>query len=141
MLTGFRHSGHKWWAIGLSAIAFGMVHFFLQQKVSATFLGLLIGFLAVQTGSLVPCMVFHAIYNGLALTAEKFVSGIRGNGIDESSWSLLLRSDEASMFQPGVLVVCLVGVVGLCYWLQRIVYRRTEEEALQEIRDRQLVGA
>jgi len=141
VLSGLRHLGHKWWAIGLSAVAFGMVHFFLQQKISAAAVGMVLGYLAVQTGSLIPCMVFHALYNGLALTADRFSKILTEGSWADSPWKWLLQTEGDSMFQPWVLAACLLGAMALFWWLHRLAYRRTEEEQLQEVRDRQLAGA
>lgn len=141
VLSGLRHLGHKWWAIGLSAVAFGMVHFFLQQKISAVAVGMVIGYLAVQTGSLVPCMVFHAIYNSLGLYAERLGKMLTDESLVDSQWNWLLEIDGDSLFQPWALATCLLGVMALLWWLDRLAYHRTEEEQLQEVRDRQLAGA
>jgi sodium transport system permease protein len=141
VLSGLRHLGHKWWAICFSAVAFGMVHFFLQQKISAAAVGMVLGYLAVQTGSLIPCMVFHALYNGLALTADRFSKILTEGSLAESPWKWLLQTEGDSMFQPWVLAACLLGAMALFWWLHRLAYHRTEEEQLQEVRDRQLAGA
>src|SRR5262249_10114566 len=68
VLSGLRHLGSKRWAIGLTAIFFGIAHGMIQQSISAAVLGLVLGYIAVQTGSLVPCMLFHMTYNGLGFT-------------------------------------------------------------------------
>ena len=52
ILSGFRHMGHRWRAIVFSAVFFGMTHGVLQQSLIACFVGVVIGVLAVQTGSL-----------------------------------------------------------------------------------------
>lgn len=140
VLSGLRHLGHKWWAIGISAIAFGMVHFFLQQKISAAVVGVVLGFLAVQTGSLVPAMVFHALYNSLQLIAERFGTGLTEEAIVDSPLRWVLRPEGKGMFQPWALAGCLLGVIALCWCLHRMPYRRTDEETLQEVRERQLAG-
>ena len=67
ILSGLRHLGNKWWAIGLSAVFFGFTHSVIQQSLAATVLGLVIGYVAVQTGSLIPCILFHFTYNGLGI--------------------------------------------------------------------------
>ena len=141
VLSGLRHLGHKWWAIALSALAFGMVHFFLQQKISAAAVGMVIGYLAVQSGNLIPCMVFHALYNGLALASERLGKIMSSESLVESPWRWLLQIEGDGMFQPWVLAACLLGVTALIWWLHRQAYHRTEEEQLQEVRDRQLAGA
>jgi len=67
ILSGFRRVGHKWRAIIYSALFFGITHGMLQQSLSACVLGVVIGFLAVQSKSLLPCMVFHLVHNTLVV--------------------------------------------------------------------------
>ena len=142
VLSGLRHLGHKWWAISISAIAFGMAHFILQQKVSAAAVGLVIGFLAVQTGSLVPCMIFHAIFNSLTLVTAKFAANFEQQVHDYPLLGNILRTDGQGLFQPGMMVACFLGATAVLWWLHRLPYRRTQEEKRQEALDhQQLAGA
>ncbi|MCH2115271.1 MAG: CPBP family glutamic-type intramembrane protease [Pirellulales bacterium] len=140
VLSGLRHVGHKWWAIGLSAIAFGMVHPILQQQIAAAAAGVVLGYLAVQTGSLLLCILFHAIYNGLGLLQYRQLADL-GDNISESRWSWVLSESGPLVFQAWVLVVALAGSGALLWWLHCLPYQRTAEEQLQEARDRQFVGA
>ena len=141
ILSGLRHLGHKWWAIGLSAIAFGLAHFFLQQKISAAAVGVIIGVLAVQTGSLIPCIVFHALYNSLSIGMGYLARQFSPEALGDSPWQLIVRNKDSLSFQPIFLLVCAAVVVAILRWLHRAPYRRTDEEQLQEARDRQLTGA
>jgi len=140
ILSGLRHVGHKWWAIGLSSIAFGLVHPFLQQQLAAAAVGLVIGYLAVQTGSLLLCMLFHAIYNGLALAFSDQL-GSAEQPPAESSLGWLLSGNSFFVFNPLVLLGTAVGAGTILWWLHRLPYQRTKEEQLQEARERGLVSA
>lgn len=53
-------------AIVLSALLFGLAHFNPVQMVFAFVLGLLLGWMYWRTRSLVPCIVFHVLNNGLS---------------------------------------------------------------------------
>ncbi len=69
---GFILSGLIRWlkplnAVAVTAVLFGAMHGLLQQSVVATFTGLFLGCLALRTGSLWPCIVYHATHNGLTL--------------------------------------------------------------------------
>jgi sodium transport system permease protein len=142
ILSGLRHLGHKWWAISLSAIAFGMAHFILQQKISAAAVGLVIGLIAVQTGSLIPCMIFHAIFNSLTLLTARLAVGIDQAVEKYPFLQNIVRTDNQGLFQPWVMVTCLAGTAVAIWWLHRLPYRRTDEERLQEALDhQQLAGA
>ncbi len=142
VLSGLRHLGHKWWAISISAIAFGMAHFILQQKISAAAVGLVIGLLAVQTGSLVPCMVFHAIFNSLTLAVAKLAKDFDQLVVKYPVLKNIFRMDDEGLFQTWVMVACALGAAVAIWWLHRLPYRRTREEQLQEALDHQeMVGA
>ncbi len=52
-------------AIALSSAFFGLIHGDPFQGLGAMMLGGFLGFLAWRTGSLFPCMVAHAVQNGL----------------------------------------------------------------------------
>ncbi len=77
ILSGLRHMGSKWGAIVISSLLFGVTHGILQQSISATLVGIVIGYVAVQTGSLLPGIAFHLVYNALGLSA---LLGSRGTG-------------------------------------------------------------
>ena len=140
VLSGLRHIGHKWWAIGLSAIAFGIVHPILQQQLAAAAVGVVIGYLAIQTGSLLPCILFHAVYNGIALSMSDMLSNTE-TPIEGSAWAWIFWEDGALMFHPAVLAISTLGSAAVLWWLHRLPYQHTQEEQLQEARDRQFVGA
>jgi sodium transport system permease protein len=142
VLSGFRHLGHKWWAIGLSAVAFGMVHMFLQQKISATLMGFVLGYVAVQTSSIWPCILLHAVHNSLQLTIPKLAEYAEQN--PQSAVAGLVGGSEPLLYQPAALIVCGVGAAAILWGLHGVSYRRTAEEQLEEARQRQdspMVGA
>lgn len=142
VLSGLRHLGHKWWAIAISAVAFGMAHFILQQKISAAAVGLIIGLLAVQTGSLVPCMLFHAVFNGLIVGTATFAGTIDAFVAKNPVLENVVRTDGKGFFQPWFIGACLAGAAIACWWLHRLPYSPTKEERLQEALDnQQLAGA
>jgi sodium transport system permease protein len=63
ILSGFLRSARPGIAIVLTSIAFGVMHMIPQQVFNATLLGLILGLFAVRSGSLLPAMVFHFLYN------------------------------------------------------------------------------
>ncbi|MCA9231941.1 MAG: CPBP family intramembrane metalloprotease [Planctomycetales bacterium] len=140
VLSGLRHIGHKWWAIGLSAIAFGVVHPILQQQIAAAAVGVALGYLAIQTGNLLPCMLFHAIYNGLGISVGKLAEET-GETAVQSQFGWLLGGSEITIFQPWVLLVSVLGTALVLWWLHRLPYQHTKEEQLHEAREQQYAGA
>jgi len=126
ILSGFRQGGATWRAIVLSAIFFGLTHSILQQSLVAAAVGVVIGYLAVRTESIVPAMVFHFVHNTLAATA---VSVSRYVTDRWPALECLLRpgTEDGQVFRwPAVLAGGLAAVAILA-WFHRLP--RTSEIA------------
>lgn len=67
ILSGCQSLGSNFKAILISSILFGLAHSILQQSIITFFLGCLIGFIAVRTKSLIPCILYHFIHNGISV--------------------------------------------------------------------------
>lgn len=130
ILSGLRHMGHKWRAIVISSIFFGLAHALLQQSIGAALVGMVLGYLAVQCGSLLPPILYHMLHNGLALS----ISRVTPELIEK--WPLLrmLYVDEEGtlVYRWPVVVVGAIVAAAILYWLQRRPYVRTAEERLEE---------
>ena len=75
ILTGMRQpSGgqreRRWRAIVVSSLFFALAHGILQQQISAFFLGLVLGYIAYQTQSVWPAVLFHLTHNTTACLAH-----------------------------------------------------------------------
>jgi sodium transport system permease protein len=143
VLSGLRRLGHKWWAIAISAAAFGAIHMILQQKFAAAAVGLVIGYLAVQTGHLVPCILFHAVHNTLALSVGQIGERAVASAPD-GLLARLLGGETPLVYHPVSVALCGACAAAILWRLHYVPYRRTAEEQLEETRQRQdssLVGA
>jgi sodium transport system permease protein len=146
ILSGLRHVGHKWWAIGLSAVFFGIAHTVVQQSLAAAALGLVIGYVAVQTTSLVPAILFHATYNSIMLGLALAPQMVRQFA---DKWpaigALLVDSPDAGvMYRLPVVAVAGVLSLAILAWFHRLPYLATREEELSDARalqSQQLVGS
>lgn len=135
ILSGLRHLGSKWWAISLTAVFFGLIHGLVQQSLSAAVLGLVIGYVAVQTGSLVPCMLFHATYNGLGFASALLPQWLE----DRPAFGALLRQSEPGslLYTWPVIALCSIMAIWPILWLRRLPYQATREEQISDARSRQ----
>jgi sodium transport system permease protein len=135
VLSGLRHLGSKWWAIGLSAMFFGIAHMVLQQSIAAAALGLVLGYLAVQTGNLVPCIAFHLTYNTLTLATPK----LHELAERQPMLSSLFRqpAPDEIVYNWPIVVVCSVAALAVLAWFQRLPYQATKEEQISDARARQ----
>lgn len=82
-------------AIVVSAVMFGISHGILQQSISATVMGLLLGWISLRTGSVLPGMLIHVTNNAMSVSLGR---------IAESSWGgaeLFLKSTATDLqYQP-----------------------------------------
>jgi sodium transport system permease protein len=131
ILSGLRHMGHKWTAIIISSVFFAAAHALFQQSIVACVVGLVLGFIAVQTGSLLPCILFHAVHNSMAVLVQKFLTGA-GEQAHWTAWLVRDASAEGQLYHWPVIVVSVLAGAGILYWFHRLPYARTPEESLQE---------
>jgi hypothetical protein len=69
VLVGLLRS--RWWGIAAASLAFGFVHLSQPHAVPAlVLLGVLIGYVFERTGSLLPAVVIHVLFNGKTLIWE-----------------------------------------------------------------------
>jgi sodium transport system permease protein len=72
------HKLSRNWAVIVSALLFGLMHVLttnvlaLERFLPTTFLGLILGWIAMRTGSIWPGMLLHALHNGLLLSMSRF---------------------------------------------------------------------
>lgn len=135
ILSGLRHMGHKWWAIAISSLIFGVTHMLLQQSIVACVVGAVIGYIAVQSGSIFPAMVFHFTHNGLLMALVKLE---KSDFIKNISLPL---GDGSEFIYKWWLVGVGCVVAGIIFALfAGLRYSKTEEEALQEAIEHQAAG-
>ncbi len=133
ILSGLRRSGRKWGAILLSSVFFGITHGILQQSITACIFGALIGYLAVQTGSLLPGILFHLAHNSLSFTVGRTITEITTHpGL---MWMVREVKDDGYTYSWAVVAASAALAVGLLFWLHRLPYQATDEEKLLEARD------
>jgi sodium transport system permease protein len=73
----------------ISAILFGVFHEVLTpgRFLASTFLGLVLGWVRLRTGSVVPCMVLHVVFNSVLLSVSYYEDELtaRGWGMEEQA--------------------------------------------------------
>ena len=131
ILSGFRHLGHKWRAIILDQHLFRRDPPVLQQSLVASLLGVVLGYLAVQSGSILPGMVFHVVHNSLAvLVPQQIPAWLPSHpGL---TWVVSSAEEGQCQFTPLSLVLSAALSIAILVWLGRLPYARTKEESLQE---------
>ena len=134
ILSGFGQGGRLGVAIVLSSLAFGIIHMIPQQVFNASLLGLVLGLLAIRSGSLLPGIVFHLIFNSLAVlhgqgTAHLIEAKPDWLSSDIVRWLLLVDLENDSIrynFLP--LVVCAV----IAFFAIRGLIRMPQQNVAEE---------
>ena len=95
------------------------MHMIPQQVFNAALMGLVLGTLAVRSNSLVPCIVFHFLNNGLGVLHGRF-------GVEwyETALPTILFTVEDGVlhYRWPTLVVCFALAAPLLTWLFRPLY-------------------
>jgi sodium transport system permease protein len=138
ILSGFRHFGRKWRAILFSAVFFGLAHGLLQQSLIAFVVGTVIGYIAVQTGSIWPCMAFHLVNNSIGVFISRVTPEV------QEQYPILLTlfgatGENGAIYSwPVVLVTGLLSLAILAWFFLLPVAKSAEElerEQIARIRD------
>lgn len=95
-------------AIVISSIMFGLMHLNVSQCFYATFIGLIIGFVASSSGSIFPAMILHFMNNFMNVYVSYAVSG---------NWlgGKLINSISNSIYNLGGVLGTLVTILFLIF--------------------------
>jgi sodium transport system permease protein len=144
ILSGFRHLGRRWMAIVLSSVFFGVTHGILQQSLFTCVLGMLIAYVAVQTRSILPGILFHVTHNGLMIAAVQAAAWASVPREGLALWpAWFVHSALGAAHEPGwlyhwvsVAVFAFLAALLIRAFAQ-LPHEKTEEERLQEALGRQ----
>jgi sodium transport system permease protein len=139
ILSGLRRMGHKWGAIVLTAVFFGLAHGLLQQSLAACAVGVLIGYVVVKTGSLWPGVLYHFMHNGLSVLHGRVTPELLDS--QPTLRLILIPGGEAGEYTYSLPATIVAGLLaaGVLWWFKSLPYRRSDEERLQEALDHQTV--
>lgn len=119
ILTGFCGNGRTRLAIALSALTFGVMHMIPQQVFNATLLGIVLGLIAIRSNSLLPGVVFHFLFNSMAVVRER-VSVQLANGhaedFGQSVWSSFAILGEGGLRYTWLTLVISGAAASACLW-------------------------
>jgi sodium transport system permease protein len=118
VLSGLRESGHTWRAILVSSVFFGLAHAFLvQQTISAMIFGVLLGYLAVRSGSLLCTVLFHFIHNTLMFGLSKF--GKEAMTQEWAKWFVDTSAGEEFTYRPTTVILAAIGALAALWWFRK----------------------
>jgi len=140
ILSGLRHIGNRRHAVIIASIFFAMSHgTAVQQAINAGLLGLLLGYLAVQSGNIFAGMSYHITHNAAALVLPGFVAGWLAQQ-DHKHWSWIATFAEDGSFtgyHPFIVAAGIIVAGAILRRFAKLSASLTYEEELSEaIRER-----
>ena len=118
ILSGLERQHRTRSAILLSALMFGFLHVLMslfQQLFNATLLGIVLGLLAVRSGSVWPGIVFHFLNNGMAVARGESCSSRRRGDSSVVGW--IYRNPADGLYHGVWVVAGVLLSCGLLYSL------------------------
>ena len=130
ILSGCGSLGNNRRAIVVSAVFFGLAHGMLQHSIGTFFMGLVLGYLVVRSGSLLPGMVFHFLNNAMLVLAAKVTPEL----IDRfPTLGLLVHpTSQGVTYQWPVYLFGGVTSLALLGWFAWFPEAKTAEEVLRK---------
>lgn len=95
-------------AIFVSSLLFGLTHANLGQFLFTTAIGVVLGYVAVQTGSIIPTMIMHAMFNSIGTITSLL---LMNNDIQE--YILLLNLGLVPDETPAAVTVFLIWMTSV----------------------------
>lgn len=118
LFSAFRRSSSRGTTIVVTAVLFGLFHVLLngalsiERFVPSTFMGLLLGWLCYQSGSVVPGMLLHACHNGLLLMIAYYKDELQELGWGVAETTHLPAALVVASVLCVVLGIALAGLLG-----------------------------
>ncbi len=121
-------------AVVVTALMFGISHGVLQQSIAATVMGVLLGWVALRTGSVLPGILIHFTNNALSVSMERIASSQWGGA------SLFLTTSEGGPAYQPMWIVVSIGIAVTCLLYFGSIRPRVDESEADFIElDRDIV--
>lgn len=116
ILQGFSRAGRLILAIGLSSLAFGMMHMIPQQVFNTTLMGFVMGALAMRSRSLFPAILFHFLNNSLGILHGR-LGAQWSDGVNGNLW--ITVNDGTLRYNWPTVILCLLVAIPLLRWTMK----------------------
>jgi sodium transport system permease protein len=117
-------------AIIVSSLLFGFTHAILQQSITASLMGLMLGLIAWRTGGVICTIIVHAISNSLTLSMAW--CGRKGMDVPNAlSWAIEANQDGWAYLPQWQFMSIVLSVALLLILFQRS--RQTQRVVLAEM--------
>lgn len=125
LLSGLLQGMRKWPAILITGATFGIFHFMIDRVPITAMLGVVLAYVCWQSRSIWPCMLIHAMHNGLLMIINAVSpETVERLGIPETAAGLL----PARVFVPAVVLFAAGLAIAASIRQDKIHHRDTEAQ-------------
>jgi sodium transport system permease protein len=114
VFAGLERDGGHIRAILLSSLFFGLSHGVLQQTITASTMGILIGWLAYRTGGVGCTIAYHCVHNSISMLMA--ANSSRGNSVPQWLTWAVSNSDSHWSYTPTWFAISVGLAIGLVVW-------------------------
>ena len=129
ILSGLQGMRNRWQAILITSVLFGLAHFAIQQAIITFAIGMVLGVIAIETRSLIPCMLYHATHNSITVLLPRVDAGVV-DGSPLLPW--ILYSNDGVIWQYSVLPGIAMTLAGVLLMIWFIKNPASNEDAYSE---------
>ena len=98
------------WALIISSLLFGLIHGIPPQMINAFFMGLILGYIYIKTGSLLSVILIHSVNNALAYVQMEAFEDLNSNMTMREA----IANDTTYYIIYGVcLALFVIGLIGM----------------------------
>ncbi len=131
ILSGCQSLRNNWAAVLLTSVAFGMAHAVIQQSIITFVVGVILGWIAIRTRSIIPCILYHLTHNAITVC----ISMVSASAVANSSvlgW--IMTSHDGEHFTYALIPAIIMSLLGtaMFVWLIRNGFHSKEDQLARE---------
>ncbi len=130
ILSGAQSTKNSFVAVVIASLFFGAAHSVIQQSILTFVIGFVLGFIAIRTNSILPCIAYHATHNSMTATSSQWSQ----LGLDRwFGW--LTTTDANGSFEYQVAPTIFLAGLGVMLLIWIFQTSQTDVNVSQERRD------
>ena len=108
ILSGMQSLRSDFKAIVFTSLLFGVAHAIFQQSIVTFFVGCILGFIAIRTSSIFPCILYHATHNSISVLLAQ-----TGPSATDGPLGWLLTTNDGTHIQYSFWPAALLTGLGI----------------------------
>lgn len=139
LFAGLQRKGGQVRAILVTAVFFGLSHGVLQQTITASVMGVMIGWIAYQSGGVACTIAFHVTHNSISMLLASYSS----RGVNSPHWlSWAIEQSDGHLAYTTTWRILSVGIaITLIAWFatrESVLSKRRKSVVLNDLYQQQM---